>query len=246
MPPFHRPLPRGGRTKVNPWWNERCAEAVRTKRHAYKIYRRTLADRDRDTMIQTKHACKRVIAEEKLRHWTNYVETLGAKPDLAGAWKKIKKMRSQYRRPECPLVVEGRRLVSDSDKAEALADAFAQASSEQYLPDDIRERRRRYERTHPLRDPVPDYDSPINGPLSMTELKGALAGIKKVSVAAGPDGISYRVLRELPPPHTWRHYSVSTKGTGNVGLSLRSGRKPRSVLSPRSRSLVVMSRAIAR
>ena len=152
-------------------------------------------------MLQTKHACKRVIAEEKLRHWTNYVETLSGKPDLAGAWKKIKKMRSQYRRPECPLVVEGRRLVTDSDKAEALANAFVQASSEQNLPENIRERRRLYKQAHPLTDPVPDHDAPQNGPITMAELKGALASIKKVSVAAGPDGLSYRMLKELPPQY---------------------------------------------
>ena len=46
--------------------------------------------------------------------------------------------------------------------------------------------------------PVPDDSLAVNTPLTCTELRRALASIKKVKVSTGVDTVSYRMLKEAP------------------------------------------------
>ena len=152
-------------------------------------------------MQESNRICKRVIAEAKLEHWTNFVGTLSDKPDLADAWKKVQDMRAQYKRPN-PVLRDGdAEFTNDVDKAEAFADAFKQTSQQGYLPAEVLDERLDYESSHPPPDPEPDESAHFNAPLSMAELERALSGIKKLKVGTGPDRVSYRMMRELPPSY---------------------------------------------
>ena len=46
--------------------------------------------------------------------------------------------------------------------------------------------------------PVPDDSLAVNSPLTCTDLRRALASIKKVKVSNGVDTVSYRMLKEAP------------------------------------------------
>ena len=56
----------------------------------------------------------------------------------------------------------------------------------------------RREREAVYSDPAADDSLPVNSPLTCTELKRALASIKKVKVSTGLDIVSYQMLREVP------------------------------------------------
>ena len=204
MAAAHAAIPCSGgeaRLRRHPWWNKDCLLAVRLKRDAYRTFRRTRRDEDYERMQEANRTCKRVVAEAKLQHWTAFVDSLGPKPDLTGAWKKVNAMRAIYKRPN-PVIKDGDAIfTNDVEKAEAFADAFKQTSQQCYLPEEVAEMRADYERSHPQPDPVPDESAHFNAPLTMAELERALAGIKKLKVGAGPDCISYRMMRELPPSY---------------------------------------------
>ena len=64
------------------------------------------------------------------------------------------------------------------------------------LPADRQQFRREMEAT--FTHPVPDDSLAVNTPLTCTELRRALASIKKVKVSTGVDTVSYRMLKEAP------------------------------------------------
>ena len=64
------------------------------------------------------------------------------------------------------------------------------------LPADRQQFRREMEAT--FTHPVPDDSLAVNTPLTCTELRRALASIKKVKVSTRVDTVSYRMLKEAP------------------------------------------------
>ncbi|MCB4773549.1 MAG: reverse transcriptase family protein, partial [Sulfurovum sp.] len=141
--------------------------------------------------------CNKVTAQAKKDYWLAFSDSVSAgKTDLGSVWKKIKKMKQQYVAPNFDLHRGNRVYTTDQAKADAFAEAFAEASNCEKLPADMRQFRR--EREAVYSDPAADDSLPVNSPLTCTELKRALASIKKVKVSTGLDVVSYQMLREVP------------------------------------------------
>ena len=193
------PTTSGGtaRPGSNPWWNEDCEEAVRTKRKLYKIYWRNQTAETHAEMKLANRNCNKVTARAKRDYWLAFSDSVSAgKTDLGSVWKKIKKMKQQYVAPNFDLHKDNRVYTTDQAKADAFAEAFAEASNTENLPADRRQSRR--EREAVYSDPAADDSLPVNSPLTCTELKRALASIKKVKVSTGLDIVSYQMLMEVP------------------------------------------------
>jgi ribonuclease HI len=194
------PVKRKGapRTRNNPWWNQACEEAVKSKRKTYNLYRRCCTAESHKAMVEAKVECKRVVAQAKVDYWRNYVESMNGAESLSKVWKKIKKMKQQYNPADSPLSDGDRVLVTAEEKAAAFANTFSKVSSNSHLPQDMKLFRRQYESKTEFVDPIPDNTLSYNSPITMHEIDRALASIKKVSVKEGGDRVTYRMLRELP------------------------------------------------
>ena len=137
--------------------------------------------------------CNKVTAQAKRDYWLAFSDSVSAgKTDLGSVWKKIKKMKQQYVAPNFDLHKDKQVYATDQAKA----DAFAEASNSKNLPADRRQFRR--EREAVYSDPAADDSLPVNSSLTCTELKRALASIKKVKVSTGLDIVSYQMLKEVP------------------------------------------------
>ena len=185
------------RPNSNPWWNKDCEEAVKEKRMRYRFYCRIQNAETHEEMKAANRNCNRTLAQAKKDHWMSFADSVSTdKQDLGAVWRKIKKMKGQVVAPEYDLRQGDSVYGTDQAKADAFAEAFAEASDCDSLPADMRRRRRDMEADYS--DPEPDDSLTVNSPLTLAELKRALSAIKKVKVSTGVDTVSYHMLREVP------------------------------------------------
>ena len=185
------------RPNSNPWWNKDCEEAVKEKRMRYRFYCRIQNAETHEEMKAANRNCNRTLAQAKKDHWMSFADSVSTdKQDLGAVWRKIKKMKGQVVAPEYDLRQGDSVYSTDQAKADAFAEAFAEASDCDSLPADMRRRRRDMEAVYS--DPEPDDSLTVNSPLTLAELKRALSAIKKVKVSTGVDTVSYHMLREVP------------------------------------------------
>ena len=177
------------RPNSNPWWNKDCEEAVKEKRMRYRFYCRNQNAETHEEMKAANRNCNRSLAQAKKDHWMSFADSVSTdKRDLGAVWRTIKKMKGQAVAPEYDLRQGDSVYSTEQAKADAFAEAFAEASDCDSLPTDMRQRRREMEADYS--DPEPDDSLTVNSPLTLAELKPALSAIKKVKVSTGVDTVS--------------------------------------------------------
>ena len=187
--------PAASRSNSNPWWNKECEEAVRLKRVMYRHYSKDQNAETHERMKAANRDYNKIIAQAKKDHWIAFADSISAgKADLGSVWKKIRRMKQQCVVPDSDLQHGSTKYTTAQSKADALAKAFPEASDTDSLPADRQQFRREMEAT--FTHPVPDDSLAVNTPLTCTELRRALASIKKVKVSTGVDTVSYRMLKE--------------------------------------------------
>ena len=189
------PVTGGGlsRSNSNPWWNKECEEAVRLKRVMYRHYSKDQNTETHERMKAANRDCNKIIAQAKKDHWIAFADSISAgKADLGSVWKKIRRMKQQCVVPDSDLQHGSTKYTTAQSKADALAKAFAEASDTDSLPADRQQFRREMEAT--FTHPVPDDSLAVNTPLTCTELRRALASIKKVKVSTG---VYERVIKNI-------------------------------------------------
>jgi len=187
------------RTKSNPWWTDDTEAAVLNKRYWTRRYRRDPCPFTFQRRIEAERECKQTIARAKRDHWRKFADDLEERADLSDVYKHIKRMKQQYVRPDSKLRDGDTVYDTAEEKANAFAEVFAKASSKDGLSVEMRDLREEHENRSPLQDEWHTSDDRgFNSPITRKEIDRALSSIKKVSVAEGPDQISYRILREVP------------------------------------------------
>ena len=192
------PLKKHFENKIsNPWWNDDCAKAVKIKSQAYSVYKKRSTEANFEHYKKTRRDCKRVINTAKTVYWEKFVKThVKEYRDTTKVWKKIKKLKRQYKIPDGALKVNGLKITSNKEKAEVFADTFATVSQTASLPRELREHRQEQEAN--FSSPNPDNQCPINQDFSIHELRRCLNDIKKAKKATGVDKISYLMIKHLP------------------------------------------------
>ena len=205
------------RSNSNPWWNKECEEAVRIKRVMYRHYSKDQNAETHERMKAANRDCNKIIAQAKKDHWIAFADSISAgKADLGSVWKKIRRMKQQCVVPDSDLQHGSTKYTTVQSKADALAKAFAEASDTDSLPADRQQFRREMEAT--FTHPVPDNSLAVNTPLTCTELRRALACVKKVSLhrcghrlvsdaERGPRVVSEDPAGFLPKMLGWGHNS---------------------------------------
>ena len=184
----------------NPWWTQECSMVVKAKKRAFKMYKKKQCDQTFQALKETRIRCKRVIAQAKVEHWKKYLsENVNNYKDTRVLWKKVKQIKQRYCPAVTPLVHNGDQIVTDCGRAEVLADVFAKASQTNSLSEDIRRLREKEDAN--MKDPEPDFYSPINTAFSMSELCSCIDIVKNNKKATGSDPISYMMIQ---------HFSRST------------------------------------
>lgn len=192
------PKSKGKRVgKIVPWWNEECAIAVKRKRKAFKILRKT---HNWENMIIYKKAqaeTRRTIREMKKKYWRSYCEEIGKNTPIEEVWSMIKKMSGLRREYEYPVLCIGEEIaISDEEKAEMFRKEFSKINSSDNLMRECKEKREKLLKEHPfILEKKRVTNSCLDAPFSYSELKRALKNTK--ASTPGQDGISYVMLKKL-------------------------------------------------
>ena len=204
MDPARKAIPMTGggssRPKSNLWWNKDCEEAVRMKRKMYRLYSKDQNAETHERMKSANRDCNKIIAQAKREHWLAFSDPVSAgEADLGSVWKKIRKMKQRYVAPDSDLQQGSRVYTTDQAKTDAFVEAFAEARDTDSLPADMQQFRLEMEAT--FTEPVPDDSLAVNSPPpppTCTELRRALASIRKVKDSTGVDTVSCQMLKEVP------------------------------------------------
>lgn len=181
----------------NPWWTEECKDAVAKKRKANILCQKHVTVENLAERKAAERHCEKVIAKAKLTYWDSFVANEVRNPsDAQKVWQHIKKIKSNYRPVEKPLLVNGQKTSNNREKANALADNFAKVSQSAHLPPDCLAFRQQQEVL--MNQPLDDNNHYTNKPFKLKELTKAITQIKKTNKAAGTDPLSYQIIKKLP------------------------------------------------
>lgn len=183
--------------KGNPWWNENCKGAVKNKKYWLRKYKQNYSPLYFEKYKEARLSCRKTIAQAKKEHWLNILqEKVQTFKDTGYLWKTIKKTKNKVVLPQVPLIINGEKITDDKRKAEVLATALTAASQTCNLPADKLENRLLQETQFSA--PLPDFNSPLNLPFTVTEVTDAIKKVKSKRKATGVDEISYEMLKHYP------------------------------------------------
>ena len=193
----NKPINVESKYPPNPWWNQTCYEAVKTKRQAYKRYKRRQNNERYEILKAARVNCKKVIAKAKVEYWRKYLnKNISHYSDNKILFKHVKKLKQRFCQSEKPLVSDGVRTKNDKEKANVLADVFAKASRSDGLSQKARLHRTREDRNRT--DPPTNPNCPLNKDFFLLELRKSIESIKNNKKATGSDPISYRMIQHFP------------------------------------------------
>ena len=189
----------------NIWWNDSCESARIEKWKSYKKYLKTRTEIDLLHSKQAKNHANRIIDKAKRDYWnnlcTNDTDTISNPQKV---WTKIKEMKKGIFTPSYPIHLLNNDLPSNTEKAEAFAESFANNSRLMGLSDKHREFR-----LHAEKDVIQaEYDrnqnkkhrsaNDINSPISLEELLEQVQSLNNKKSSVGLDGISNKMPQHIP------------------------------------------------
>ena len=187
--------------KGNPWWNNDCKNAIKTKRKAIQNYLKlkkqaasqlTISNTFK-AMKAAKLLANRTIAKAKKQYWEK--TTKENNTDLRTMWDRVKKIKNIYNPPQSTLITpQGQNLNSPKEITEGFASYFAKNSHFSSLTQEQLTQRLAEESTMDLSPPKTN-----DQPITFFELVTALRKIKKLKTAPGIDKITPQLLKHLPP-----------------------------------------------
>ena len=193
------PMKRLGRTKMVPYWNDACTDAIKEKRRSQKKTERSRDLVDCIEYRRKKAIAQRIIKDAEVEHWQEYCNSINRETKLAEVWRRVKGMSGGGKaKSTIPTIKHDQgSYISNQEKADAFSLHFAQSSSSENHEQAFLQKKKSLK----LKSTQPDHLStnPINDPFSLFELQNAISKSKKNS-SPGEDGILYETIQKLPKP----------------------------------------------
>jgi len=187
-------IPRGCRSKYRPFWNEKLAQAVRTREEARKRYMEDDSPENRTEYNRRSALSKKEILSSKRLKFQETCEDIDLSKEGTKAWSLIKNLSGENRisNPK-PITEEGNTIADDQKKAERQNKYFASTSKSNHLTDDDKEMLRKLK----SKEKAPRASTKLfDESFSMSELKKALRKLKSRK-SPGPDSIHNEMLTHL-------------------------------------------------
>jgi len=183
-----------------PYWTAELSALRQTREHFYQRYRRVKSPGNRTLWHRARAEFRLKLRETKRLHWQKFSGTFTKQTPMSLIYENLRKLQGRRSRRVNILVDGAETFSTERDIANKLAATFqSTSSSDNYSPSFQRIREAAERR--PL-----DFSSPntevYNRFFTLGDFDLALRSVK--NTAAGPDGISYQVLKALPvPAKTW-------------------------------------------
>ena len=185
--------------KIVPWWNRECELAVKKRESARKTCQKKPNEYNKETYRQAMGFCKKIILDAKRNNWQEFVSQIEHKTTSKDIWDKINRIRGKKSNSNAALLVDGKPVISNKDKANVLVSHYQKVSSTQNLPPQFIASKpfKDSEIDKQLEDQIASDPQPTyNNNFTMTELETSLALCK--NTAPGVDLINYEMIRKLP------------------------------------------------
>jgi len=189
--PLHKGKRNSKGTKC--WWTRECNKEHRNKNRALSHYKNHKGNIEAWISFKKAQAkFKNTVINAKRDSWYRYLNNLSADTSSGEMWKLIKRMNGTYVRRPIILEHNNEMITSQTEVADMLAQHFSEKSSGENSNVAFREHKITQEQTEVFFE---DADAQYNNPITLTELKTALARSK--SKSPGPDNIPYAFLQNL-------------------------------------------------
>ena len=185
-----------------PFWTKACSDAVKYRNIARNKLNKSRRDEDGMLYRKTKAITQKTIKMAASEHWQGFCNSLDRSTKLGSVWRMSKKMLGIRTRSKMPTIVKNSvPFEKNLEKANVLAEAFAETSSNKNYHSTFIEHKNYFENNN--RDEFTDNSTEAerstvyNESFTLTELKAAIKSCKN-KTAPGPDTISYEMIKELP------------------------------------------------
>ena len=222
----------------NVWWTDDCKQAVDNKRKYFKIWKKNKTQENFVNMKRFKCICNRIIAKAKKTYWIDFCENeISDSTDVIKVWRKTKQMKHKNNTQVYPVKIEGNDFPSSNDKAKAFNDFFSKNSLSVNLENSYYDYRKKEEEKPEYADPTPDNTHYLNSDITYSEFENALNHFSNNETAVGFDGVSYRLLSNLPKTfkqvlftffqNCWVNETLPTHWKSSVIVPVPKDGKPR-------------------
>ena len=197
-----RSIPRSSTVPKKPnkvWFNEDCKTAIRNRQDALRNFYKSPSQRNLDVLRNSRAQARRVLKSAKRESWRKFVQglKLDLRPSIKKTWRVIRNISGKTSSASIQHLKRGNDVISNKREiANSIAANFAHNSScANYTPDFVKHQLK--EESKRLRFGTKRAASmAYNVPFNSKELESALRSAK--NTAAGPDEITYDILKHLP------------------------------------------------
>ena len=186
-----------------PWFNSDIRQAIQFKHHEWNRYQKNRTEGNWDSYVRARRRTTRLVRQAKKLHERKIVKSI--KKNSKGFWKLVRQ-KTKVNTGITDLVVDGKAVTSDIEKAEALNNHFSSVFTIENLGN--------------VPQVITRVDT-VQEELSITEAKLIeILSRLKVDKSPGPDKIHNRVLYEI-------RYEIVGVLTYMLDFSLNTGQVPK-------------------
>lgn len=184
------------RRQTKPWWNQDCQNAYKSQRRAWNVFKRYPTMDNFLTYKKHKAIFRRILRRSQKDSWAKYINSITTSTPCKIMWDKVRRSYGVYPNNQIHfLEINNQTISSINDISNAIASTFAYTSSKTNCSPSFMKRRIFTEKNKINFHTKRVY--PYNSDLTELELYKALQSASNSS--AGPDNISYCMIRNLSP-----------------------------------------------
>ena len=184
-------------TKSNPWYNDECKEAIKTRKKALNKFKKYPTKDNLNEVKVFRAKARRTIKISKRKSWRSYVSKINHKTPIKKVWDMIRKISGKTKSPSYTHLnhpVTETKATSKFDIAETLGETFLNNSCSRNYSEKFQKIKAEQEKIKL------NFKSANTGEYNnLFNFDELLDAIKQShDSATGPDEIHYQMLKHLP------------------------------------------------
>ena len=184
-------------TKSNPWYNDECKEAIKTRKQALNKFKKYPTKDNLNQVKVFRAKARRTIKISKRKSWRSYVSKINHKTPIKKVWDMIRKISGKTKSPSYTHLnhpVTETKSTSKFDIAETLGETFLNNSCSRNYSEKFQKVKAEQEKIK-LNFKSANTEE-YNNLFNFDELLDAIK--QSHDSATGPDDIHYQMLKHLP------------------------------------------------
>ena len=184
-------------TKSNPWYNDECKEAIKTRKKALNKFKKYPTKDNLNEVKVFRAKARRTIKISKRKSWRSYVSKINHKTPIKKVWDMIRKISGKTKSPSYTHLnhpVTETKSTSKFDIAETLGETFLNNSCSRNYSEKFQKIKAEQEKIK-LNFKSANTEE-YNNLFNFDELLDAIE--QSHDSATGPDEIHYQMLKHLP------------------------------------------------